>query len=1026
MAEPTAPEDHDDDTIRDEDGPARRVGAAPTRGGWRKALVLALKVGISAGGLLYVWSLILRKDGVEELFASIGNLHWGWIGMAILMQLLAIACAVGRWRLLLGGQGIRAGLGFLFPSFLIGRFWGALTPGGLGLDGWRLYDVGSKTGKWARATAVTAVEKVLGQIAMFLVVMGASVWGVAFLGTSGILLVNAVFVVVVSLGILFLSRPELFLWAFRLAPRQLRPRLQALIDAVGAYRGRAPLLIQGALLGVGVHSFNNLIYVCAAQAIGVELSPGLVFFASSLQIMATLVPGSINGIGLREVTAVALYAQVGLSEAQAVLIPVVGFALAEMVVSAFGVVPLLARRYGYRPTSLVVEDADREDRVLARWPEVPRERWPSVVRGTALGAGGGLLGGMLVGIGEAAVVVADTGARTGYGVLAYAAVAYGLFCALGAAVGGLLGAWSGRLMKREAVPEAQAFAQWAGLVVAAFAFALGAFRIRRDVFSEAFGWKSPEGLALLGACAAAALVLFLAVSWALRAWAGQRSGAFLLRAWGAPLVAGGVVGALLAFTVLVGPRRARVVDRPAADPDAPSVLVVVVDTLRADHLPLYGYEPGSTPRLDAFAEDAVVYERAYANASWTRPSFASILTGHYARSHRVMGKSDRLSPDLVTLPEALRAHGYATGGVVTNPNVSAFYGFDQGFDAYTYLEPEFILGADDTAAKLLLVQALRRPIEGAMARFGSVRPGTAYRDAEEVNRALLAWLDGGRPAERPFFAFVGYMDPHDPYFAHPYDGEGYAKVAHPHPSLEEADHLRDLYDGEITFWDEHFGALLDALRERGLYDDLMIVVTSDHGEEFADHGGFWHGETLYDEQLHVPLLIKLPGNARAGTSVRHWVQSIDLMPTVLARAGVREVPAGIQGQTVSEPTERAYAEETHNGAILESVRQLRDFRELKLITANAGNPRGLAPVELYDVGEDPGEQRNLAPDAPEVDALTAGLDEARSRAVEGAVEAVHVELGEDQLRQNCRIGYIEKAECCERGLLPADQCTAID
>jgi arylsulfatase A-like enzyme len=287
---------------------------------------------------------------------------------------------------------------------------------------------------------------------------------------------------------------------------------------------------------------------------------------------------------------------------------------------------------------------------------------------------------------------------------------------------------------------------------------------------------------------------------------------------------------------------------------------------------------------------------------------------------------------------------------------------------------------------------------------------------------VVEWLDREAPADDPWFLFVGYMDPHDPYFPHPYDGTGYSRAANQHPDLSEADALRALYDGEITYWDEHFGRLMDALRERGVYDDTLIIVTSDHGEEFGEHGGFWHGTTLYDEQLRVPLIVKLPGNARAGTRVGHWVQSVDLMPSVLAQVGL-DVPEGVQGGSLDRGTTSVYAEESHEGNVLESVRERLDFEELKLIMANADNPRGLEPVELYRMADDPGEQANVADASRDrVQTLVGVLDEARQAAQQGAVEGSEVEMDEESRRQLCQIGYIDAAVCCRQGLLSGEPC----
>ncbi len=1018
-------QDENDATLQDHEPPAAMVAAAPPppRGKplWRRAIGVGLKIAVSAAGLYLVYGQALGRDGFDELTAHLATIRWEWFGLAALMQLTAIGFSITRWRLLLGGQGIHARWSFLVPSFFIGRFWGAFTPGGLGLDGWRLYDVATQSKKPARAVAVTTVEKILGQLAFGIVVVFASLWGLEMMGVEGLLLVNGFFVVLVTVGLTFLAKPQVFRPLFRMLPAQVQPRLQTLLDAVSAYHGRVKLLGIAVCCGVAVHAFNNLIYVSAAQAMRLPLTPEVMFFASSIVIMSTIVPISLNGIGLREATAAGVLAAYGVAAPIAAATYTLGW-IAEMCVSAIGVPVFLARRHGYE-ARLEIEDADREDKVYAEIPEVPAERWPKVARGLWIGLGAGLLAGALVGLGEGVAVVVDGGGRGGYGVLAYGAVAYGIFCALGGAAFLASSAWVGRKMRREAVPEPQAYGRLTALIVAVLAFGLGAFRIRRDVFHEELVWKSKEGILLLLACLAAGAVLYVLLSTGLRLFTSGKAGRWMLRAWGSPAFVAALVVALIGTTVAAGePAMANGHGtHPPAPPGAPNVLLIVVDTLRADHLPGYGYREGSTPNLDRFAEDAVRYDQAFSNASWTRPSFASILTGRYARSHGVMGKADALPDDVVTLAEAMHGHGYATHGWVTNFNVNAHYNFQQGFESYRFLEPDNVLWADDSAIKLSLMQVVRRGYETITARLGIVEPGSVYQDASVVNGELLSFL-ARAPSDRPWLAFVGYMDPHDPYYPHPYDGTGYARAAHQAPEVREAEHLRALYDGEITYWDEQFGRLIEELRRRGLYDDTLIIVTSDHGEEFAEHGGFWHGTTLYDEQIHVPLYVKLPGNERAGTRVGHWVQSIDLMPTILRRAGI-EVPEGVQGGSLEEGSTRVYAEESHEGNVLEAIRELRDFEELKLITANAGNPRGLEPVELYRIADDRGEQHNVAADAQDhVQALIAARDEARARAAEGAVEATSVEMSEEEMRQLCRLGYVDAPTCCARGMLTGAQC----
>ncbi len=223
-----------------------------------------------------------------------------------------------------------------------------------------------------------------------------------------------------------------------------------------------------------------------------------------------------------------------------------------------------------------------------------------------------------------------------------------------------------------------------------------------------------------------------------------------------------------------------------------------------------------------------------------------------------------------------------------------------------------------------------------------------------------------------------------------------------------------MYDGEISYWDEHFGNLVQELKDTGLYEDTTIIITADHGEEFHEHGGFWHGTTLYDEQVRVPLFVKLPGNRRGGTTVRHWVQSIDLMPSVLNHLDL-EVPAGVQGGDVFEGTDMVYAEESHEGNVLESVRERRGTDEWKLITANPDNPRGLEPVELYRVDFDTAEEENRAENTDEVAMLTETLERERARAMEGAAETVTRELTREEIEANCNLGYWSREACCEQG-----------
>src|SRR5438876_11103557 len=198
------------------------------------------------------------------------------------------------------------------------------------------------------------------------------------------------------------------------------------------------------------------------------------------------------------------------------------------------------------------------------------------------------------------------------------------------------------------------------------------------------------------------------------------------------------------------------------------------------------------------------------------------------------------------------------------------------------------------------------------------------------------------------------MDPHDPYCAHPFDGECRARVANPNPPPALAEKLHHLYAGEVADLDEHLGVLFEDLKRRGLYDRTLVVLTADHGEEFREHGGWWHGTTLYDEQIHVPLIVK-PAGAHALARVRdELATSLDIAPTIVASTHAKP-PAAMQGHVLPLDGEAAPAREsTFAGEDLEgNGLHAGRARAWAVVTAHPGNPRGLAPEELYDLPRDP-------------------------------------------------------------------------
>lgn len=579
---------------------------------------------------------------------------------------------------------------------------------------------------------------------------------------------------------------------------------------------------------------------------------------------------------------------------------------------------------------------------------------------------GGAWGGVAVGAAEA-VLIAATGRPEEYWLFAFAIVYYGLVGAgIGAAVGlvvlSTFGGKTGRLLP--AVAFAASFIP--------LAFAVGRYHVNQRLFQEQLIAASPTGMivhvALLAAVLALGVLLGVLAGALNRKGRGQGSAAgLLLLSLGA-----GIAGVLSNHS-----DRPAVVRRSSAEAGA-NVVLIIADTLRADAAAARLAEDPATSGLARLARDGVVFEKAYTQSSWTRPSVATILSSLYPSQHGAIHKMDPLADEVVTLAEVLQESGYWTAGIVSNINVAPIFNFHQGFGEYEYLAPDFYFGATDSATRLAIYKGLRAVRERVFKNY--IYFGNYYQDATVIARRTGEWLDQTPP--EPFFLLIHYMDPHDPYFAIPYNGRGVARVTQPNPPASRAGELRSLYDQGVAYLDQHLAHLFSDLHRRALYEDSVIVLTADHGEEFQEHGGWWHGTTLYEEQLRVPLLVKRPREPKPGTVDRLFARTIDIAPTILAAAGLPASGdfAGIDlfGHGVDRSLLPLYAEESLEGNVLRSMR----LGDWKLITANEGNPRGLRTLELYDLGTDPQEQRNLVEERPvEVARLLHHLEKHRRRLV---------------------------------------------
>jgi len=407
----------------------------------------------------------------------------------------------------------------------------------------------------------------------------------------------------------------------------------------------------------------------------------------------------------------------------------------------------------------------------------------------------------------------------------------------------------------------------------------------------------------------------------------------------------------------------------AWDQPRPNVLFILVDTLRRDHLTPYGYRRDTTPEIARLlARPGTVVEGAYSQAPWTLPSVVSFLTGRFPGE--LLGEdmaSYGVPNGVPTMAERLARLGYATGGYVANPALHAGVGFERGFASF-YAPP-----AD--------VEWIRK-------------------HADSLNARALPWLRGH--LGRPFFLYLHYVDPHDPYdnpeivggrspflpgYRGPVTGEwvhgiytGRRELPDPARDLPQ---IEALYDSEVHYVDRHMGEILASLPPAVL-SQTLVVLTADHGEELHDHGGWKHGQTLYDEQVHVPLILRWDGHVPAGRRLAGTVRLLDLLPTLVHAAGGRpdpawqvidllpaltggrplpERPAFVHG--LSGPPPRAAAVRGEEKLILfdrEIPFRPSDLLQSYLWTKDLGR---MARVELYDLSRDPGEHLNLAPSRPD-------------------------------------------------------------
>lgn len=429
---------------------------------------------------------------------------------------------------------------------------------------------------------------------------------------------------------------------------------------------------------------------------------------------------------------------------------------------------------------------------------------------------------------------------------------------------------------------------------------------------------------------------------------------------------GGIKVAVAALILLAGVNAGAAALAHRAPQSGLNVLLITIDTLRADHLSAYGYSRQTSPNIDRLAREGVLFQRAISQWPKTSPSFASMMSSTYGHTNGLIRTTAQRMPDrFLMLAELLKAGGYSTRAAVANVNLGRLFNFDQGFE--TYLEP--------------------------------------WRETDERRRSDLVTRDGldllrqAADEKRPFFVWLHYFDPHARYQpAKPYDGM-FVNDAHFDSAWRmpfQSERRKDIggipttanlgredriayyvaqYDAEIREVDQQVGVILRDLEKRGLAGNTLVILTSDHGESLGDHNYFFeHGRFPYDDCVHVPLIVRAPGTSKAGHVVRSPVELIDLLPSVLDLAGLPPDPEA-QGKSFrrlleGEPDggsrwQYAFSESGYGEEYQRSVTSER-YKLVYVPDTDDQQVMKGRELELYDLHDDPGETRNLIDEHPEV------------------------------------------------------------
>lgn len=548
---------------------------------------------------------------------------------------------------------------------------------------------------------------------------------------------------------------------------------------------------------------------------------------------------------------------------------------------------------------------------------------------------------------------------------------------------------------------------------------------------------SDDSRLLKGAVAVAFLLAVLGVSASLRTLSRRRHPA-IGRSTRRRLEIALIVAATIVLGVRWSHRRRPPLDEGIASTapagSYPNIVLIILDTVRADHMSLYGYETSTTPGLVEFSREATVYSHAIAASNWTLPSHASIFTGIYARSHGASlipvdgGFGEPFTPlpaDFYTVAEFLSDLGYATVAVVANHAFLAReYQLNQGFQYYDDRVPLPLLAPIPKLFLARTVLGLLRPYLPQAAQAGFGKPTrTAEAITEEASDLLVELV----AKDGPFFLFVNYMDAHWPYLPPPpYDtlapgkdktftGRTYGDLVRAvmtlqRPVLEtERQHLISQYDGALAYLDLQLTALITKLRELDLYEETLIIITSDHGEAFGEHNLIGHSVSVYQSQVDVPLIIKFPAS-KLGEQVDETVSHVDIFPTILDMLD-HEVPQQLHGRSLLKPrgdsagyvVTESYpnAQSMKWAARYDRTERAIFAKGLKLIRSSNGER------ELYSLEKDPNEQVDRIDDMQAEASVLEGLLDLWLTETKAHQRDVELEVDEQTLERLRALGYIQ-------------------